>query len=362
MEARTTSIDWEAPVRLEGQVDVWNNEIAVVGDHMVALSRSSTDGRAWTVVRTSSDGVRWQVATTLDGVRLHSLAGVDDRFVAVGSRDGADGRGLPVAATSADGRQWQVTTLGCVDTGVAYDVAETATGLVAVGSTSSHLRERPATWSSTDGVTWRAGSTAGFGEDFASLRHVATAGSTVVAVGALDQDHGLGAQRAWWSDDGHRWQASTSPPLWDQGVLTGDMASGPVGAVLVGAPYEATGSPRAWLTADGRSWQTADLPTLPGAGTSFPGDVASLGGRWVAVSADVIDVGPDPGRHPGIWISDDAATWRRVQPTDLAGPALRRLTDARTVVVRDDRWFVYGTTTPEVDSPTGVEWVLWRGR
>ena len=270
---------------------------------------------------------------------------------------------VPSVAVSTDGRGWDVRKLKAPNGGALADIAVTAQGLVAVGSTmDADGAPQPAAWTSRDGSAWTPAAAGQFGDVPASLREVATVGSALVTVGyePSPSDDSPGPMRAWWSTDGLRWEPSTAPADWDA-VLNGDLSPGPAGAVLVGTPRDGN-TPRAWVSADGRRWKSQVLPTQPDTDSSFAADIASDGARYVAVGDDVNfaeDLGPASGR-PAIWTSADALSWRLVPRAELDGPALKGNADAVRVLPGDGRWLVYGTTSAGADLPH--TWILWSGQ
>ena len=350
---------WQEPVQTSTDFDASRTEFAVGPGGLVAVTTTSSEEPARTQTHTSTDGVTWTARTTIEGVRLHSVAAGGPGFVAVGSRDATAGGTTPVVATSTDGRRWDVNTLPSPN-GAPLDVAATAAGLVAVGDMTDEAgAPRPAVWTSPDGTSWAAGASGQFGDARATLVNVATAGSVVIVVGRVpSESDSPGQMLGWRSSDGFTWEPTTTPADWGS-VLVGDVSSGSA-AVLVGTPV-AGSTPRAWVTVDGHDWDSRALPTLPDTDSSFAVDVASGGDRYVAVGDDVNfaeDLGPAQGRT-AIWTSSDGVSWLQVPQEDLAGPVLQARSDAARVLYRDGRWLVYGTTSAMADAPT--TWVLWIG-
>lgn len=110
-----------------------------------ALAWESVDGREWT------DPAVVHLNPGSDHVA--SLASVAGTVVGVGS--GADG---PAAWTSPRVGDWEPATLepAAGEGGAMADVVDGAAGLVAVGHTEVDGEERPAIWTSLDGVDWQA--------------------------------------------------------------------------------------------------------------------------------------------------------------------------------------------------------------
>lgn len=356
-----TPLRWQAPVRVSADFGVGARPVFAAGSPgLVALASTSTEEPARTMVYTSSDAVAWKPAPPLDGVRLRAVIAGGPGFVAVGTGVGASGTTVPAVALSTDGRRWQLQKPETSYGGSLSDVAVTATGLVAVGSTADAAgAPRPAAWTSSDGATWTPGPPGQFGDVWATLARVATAGSVVVTVGEVPIESGdhPGPMRAWWSTDGQVWEPALGPADWGS-VLVGDLSSGPAGAVLVGTLFDDS-TPRAWISADGSRWDGHALPTLPDTDSSFAFGVLADAERYVAVGDDVdfaADLGPATAR-PAIWTSSDGASWDRVPPTALDGPVLQTGSHAVAVLLHDTRWLAYGTTSTTVDKPP--PWVLW---
>ncbi len=356
-----TPLRWQAPVRVSAAFGVGGRPVFAAGaPGLVALVATSTEEPARTRVYTSSDAASWKAAPSLDGVRLRAVVAGGPGFVAVGTGVGASGMTVPAVAVSTDGRGWELQQPETAYGGSLSDVAVTAMGLVAVGSTADAAgAPRPAAWTSSDGATWTPGAPGQFGDVWATLARVATAGSVVVTVGEVptESDDHPGPMRAWWSSDGRSWEPALGPPDWSS-VLVGDLSSGPAGAVLVGTLFDGS-TPRAWISADGSQWEGHALPTLPDTDSSFAVGVLADTERYVAVGDDVNfaeDLGPATGR-PAMWTSSDGVSWYRVPHADLDGPALQAGSDAVAVLFHDTTWLVYGTTSMGVDQPPA--WVLW---
>lgn len=249
--------------------------------------------------------------------------------------DAASPTGTPVVAPSA----WTVAPLpvepaddgdpvgwlGGPSTVIAVDG-----GYLVVGATARGA----AAWRSPDGLTWeRAPHVPDL--DGAGMTAVADTGAGVLAIGG-DGDRAM----AWTSRDGLAWtRVPASPAFTLEGstgippaegmlsiVTTYAVAAGADGRLLaIGSavcedcldplatgevdPFAAPGGGGvAWRSPDGLHWQASRLPD---AGGRWPGSVAWLGDRWVAVGGSSAFTSPD-----GIeWTS---TTWEGTGLPDVA--------------------------------------------
>ena len=174
----------------------------VYGNRLAPAFRLSTDaGATWQVGGLSEAG---EAATPpdqgdqTDDVAVSTVGGAL-RWVALGSS-----WRQPLTWTSADGRRWDrheppADQIGPDDGPV--ELAAVPEGFVLVGTDA---RDRPAAWTSPDGVTWTPRRMPGKG----SPASVTSKGSTVVAVGSSGDTY------ATWSsqDRGLTWKRGSKPP------------------------------------------------------------------------------------------------------------------------------------------------------
>jgi hypothetical protein len=215
--------------------------------------------------------------------------------------------GFMTVHTDASGRPYMGGCSPChpaIDT-VMTDVVAGPTGLVAVGWIIQGFKG--ATWTSTDGLSWRF--TGGYPEQtlFAA---VATNGKRYVAVGR----NGQGAI-AWSSTDGSDWrQTSSRAAFADVPLRLTSVTSWGDGFVAAGFKgddfFSADGA--FWTSPDGLTWTRApDSPDLRGA------RVESI----AASDAGLVAVGQaGPADHPGpavVWTSADGVHWRRVPDSSV---------------------------------------------
>lgn len=344
-------LQWQTPIR----VNVLPRTVAAAGDDgFIGLSERIGSETATEAFR-STDGVDWAAVATIPDVALAAVAAGPTGYVAVGSAGGgnlfdAD----PVVATSPDVVTWQTVELPTGSgQGGASDVVRAGDGFLVVGyARTGAAAVAPTAWTSTDGTTWSqvspdAFDTGAFGlgtDDDVVLAHVALVGSTAVAVGVVSTEGGPGRTVSWSSRDGREWTPLAGPEGADA-LLFSDLAAGPAGAVLVGAPDLPTVA-QAWRT-DGGTWEGGvELSPLSDGTDTTVEAVAASGTGFLAVGSDLARVtGAELEFRAAVWWSPDGETWTRVAPEVLAGPALGPDATARQVVTADGRWYVYGLTT-----------------
>jgi hypothetical protein len=144
-----------------------------------ASSWVSTDGRSWQAAPPSED---------LEGSIMHAVSPLPGGgFVAVGcERCVLGGLGTPAAWMSLDGLTWTPVALPGDFEGAAYGVLQLGSGLLAVGAASNGT----ATWTSADGVSWRAGPVLAGAAD-ASFHNIAVWQDEVVLFLYRDREFGV---------------------------------------------------------------------------------------------------------------------------------------------------------------------------
>lgn len=326
----------------------------------------------------SGDAITWDPVRVIDGVRLFSIVAGGPGFVAVGNEDtdvlgpptlvGDLPRTLPAVWTSTDGLTWSPAPRidnGPFPFGGMHDVAATSSGFVSVGeAVDAAGLERPAAWTSPDGLVWTVQPGDPFGtidEGFGMSVAAGTGG--VVAIVITWQEHGYGSILAWWSPDGVQWERAPDIESFgaNRGSPNGVVAFGS-GFVMVGFDWLSPGSgrPLVWRSVDGRTWNDpAPLPTI---GHSFLSGLATDGSLLVVVG-DNLDFSPDASPATGgatIWMSDDAEHWVQVSPDTLHGDALLDRSIAQSAVHFDDEWVVLGRTWEHGDGHGRP--IVWHGR
>ena len=239
-----------------------------------------------------------------------------DRYVAVGGITGgccAIGSSTDTQTLvwrSRDGVAWNlVPDSESFDMGYMRAVAANETRVVAVGvhvldsAGTGEAARVGATWSSTDGRSWRMvwGSVPLF------VDVVATDDGFLAATESGDRP----APAIWHTTDGLEWTRVAAPGELGDGVIN-RLIRTPDGFLAVGtsvntlADPDSTSVPRAavWSSVDGLAWaRVADQPAFEDGTIS---DVAVRDGRYVAVGHGAVYAGGE------IWLSDDAQTWQRL--------------------------------------------------
>jgi hypothetical protein len=206
---------------------------------------------------------------------------------------------------------------------------------------------------STDGVTWNLQTA---GDPAWRPDHVAAGPAGVVATGVI------GAKLASWSSaDGLTWKATADafplPSLGDDTVYVDDVIARADGWLAVGRREPScevdcgTNPVRAysWTSSDGLTWmRAADQTSLKGAGMS---SVVATASGFVAVGVG--------SSHPAIWTSTDATTWVRVPDAPVLHEAAQKsgtLSAAATgvVVTGDGTIAMVGSAFAQNFCPTGI--------
>jgi len=253
----------------------------------IAVGAASEGGATAPVVLTSSDGLTWRPAATLE-----ALAGAGTQFLGVAAGDGGyvvvgrqmnGGRTFAVLWRSADLRQWAMADNGGLDGRVlastANAVVATADGFIAVGSHGAVQ----SVWTSPDGLNWTLRNVpAPSGADSATLSLVAATGTRVVAAGYAATAAGDIPVAVVSADGGATWQQTVLPATGGAGAITALTTTAiPAGgnkfvaAGLVG-PHGAQ-RPVTWTSPDGQTWSqpaqtgTSEITALTPTGTTVTG-------------------------------------------------------------------------------------------
>ncbi|MCJ7726095.1 MAG: hypothetical protein MUP76_06890 [Acidimicrobiia bacterium] len=353
------------------------SDVAAIGDGYVAVG-ASTQAVVWT----SPDGVAWtaQPAPALEGAQLlHIESAPDGSLVGVG-------RNLTVppvfaAWTSTDGVTWipQAPPGGVLPPGVQQvsDLAAYPGGYVAVGLIDNNGDMDAAWWTSSDAVTWTAGTIAEPGVQ--QMLGVAISDGVMVAAGESRPNTGI-----WRATPGGTFTRVDSadlttavsdhdPSYADARVFAWDVAAGGPGFVAVGADQTTAGTSAAavWTSTNGKKW------TRFGNETEYTPNMlhANFAGRapWTVMdtitesSGTLIVVGrtgapADPDLI--VWESVDGSTWRQgavgiIPGRQYAVNALAR--DGRLIVVGEQGTYGAGdgavwVATPDPDAPQIGTW------
>jgi hypothetical protein len=279
--------------------------VAATPEPTPASPSASTTANGWSAVADQAS-----VANT----QLTDVVWNGTRFVAIGIDSAGDGAFLE----STDGLTWnqQTTAKG----GHLADLATGPNGIVAVGS----LNNRPGSWFSADGVTWKFGSgrfqLPSLGTDDVEVTSAVATDDGWLAVGRRDAacsiDCGLGPLRAivWTSHDGLTWARVADQASFAKAGMTG--------VTRLGSKYVAVGLAvkRAvvWTSPDGSTWtRVPDAPMFhprtngPEATIEMTG-VSAGHGVVVAIGMDSATFCQDVcGRSVRAWWSTDGRTWTK---------------------------------------------------
>jgi hypothetical protein len=243
----------------------------------------------------------------VSGVQYQDVAWTGGRFVAIGAAlDGGS-----VFLDSPDGRTWH--RQGAL-TPESYPgrLAVGPLGVVAVGDVAG----RPASWVSSDGLSWTVapdafpGSPAG--TDTVSVTDVVATDGGWLAVGRIDPacnvNCGSEPIRAlvWTSSDGLRWTPIGGQVSFDGGGMAAVTRGGP-GYVAAGS---ADGHAAIWTSTDGAAWsRIPDSPMFgPVTDPAFPVAVFGVAAQEDVVVAVGMDMS-DGGGSVLAWWSADGQSW-----------------------------------------------------
>jgi hypothetical protein len=331
-------------------------ELIQAGPALLAVgSRPSGFDDAWTGVLVSLDGLTWRLdpdpspLANVGGVTFANARDAALAFTVTGEEHGlleavpepVDDAGMPVeppptpAASAASAASTPALVPFELVGSFAGSVSAAAYGdgvFVALGNWATEAGpDRPTTWTSVDGRSWRMGQAIAGPQDevtaVASWHGLFFAGGSVAA--ASGEAYPTRTAAFWSSEDGVAWaQAPASPSH----VLGQDTLDGPVPAVralvATGAGLVAIASTPSggavFRSTDGGAWtRVAELDGSPTAATVHQG-------RLVVVGND------SPG-YPAFgralaWSSTDAVTWQRV---GLDSAPLSAVASNGSVVVAD---------------------------
>jgi hypothetical protein len=269
---------------------------------------------------------------------------------------------------SLDGAAWRAQPAGSAFAGSTVEGLTAFDGrFVAVGTRPVGGRPQAAAWTSTNGITWSAGSVldqsalAGRAVPESVANGVCARGAIVVAVGAATS-HGVTVARAWASRDGVHWG-------------TARMAAAPrptgsyrmTGCAGVGSNFEAYGTARlagpagtagpllasTWIgSASGAAWEAQSNDAYG----DLPGPVLDLAGSarsWLAlVAADQV---PPDGEASPITLYESADNGANWQTLDTTGDPW---TGAGPPQLDEVSW---SATTPVVVGQVDGQLAIWTG-
>jgi len=335
--------------------------ITSAGERLVAVGDDAgEDGRPDGVILVSDDGFTWtrvaedDEALTIGGVAMYAITEGGPGLVAVGGGCDDPAESCPIRATvwtSVDGTAWTRTPYDIDVFGTSSLMEEVVVaehGIVAVGNTAEVTDEallmRPAVWISPDGLEWARtwegeGMARGLpaivpdaGAFVLSPMQAVTVGpdGTVVAVGTVVDDSGVGVAAVWTSDDGQTWERVPHDPAvfastTGMDVVMLDVAAGESGLVAVGSERDHHGAglwwtggerPAVWTSPDGTAWERITLDDETFGTTRSISAVAASATGFVAAGPIFADSGPVT-----IWTSPDGISWQAVASFE-AGYAL----------------------------------------
>jgi hypothetical protein len=326
--------------------------ITSAGERLVAVGDDAgEDGRPDGVILVSDDGFTWtriaenDPALTLGAVLMYAVTEGGPGLVAVGGGCDDPDESCPIRSTvwtSVDGTTWTRAPydIDVFGTGVMEDIVVTNHGIVAVGSHNGvnevDVTQRPAVWTSPDGIEWArtwegAVMTRGqpdvdppeTGAFLLSPIQAITVGpdGTLVAVGTVVDDLGVGVAAVWTSGDGQTWErvphdpeALASSTGMDMVML--DVAAGESGLVAVGSERDHHGAglwwmggerPAVWTSPDGTAWERITLDDEAFGTTRSISAVAASPTGFVAAGPIFADSG-----RVTMWTSPDGTRWQAV--------------------------------------------------
>jgi hypothetical protein len=328
-------------------------DITSTGEGLVAAGvHNGEDGRPDGVILVSDDGFTWtrvavdDEALTTGAVIMYAITEGGPGLVAVGGGCDDPEESCPLRATawtSVDGTTWTRTPYDIEVFGTSSlmeEVVLTEDGIVAVGRNEGLGDEgvmiRPAVWISPDGIEWartwdgeemvRGQPTSDppdTGAFVLSPMQAITVGpdGTLVAVGTVVDDSGVGVAAVWTSDDGQTWERVPHDPgvfasSTGMDVVMLDVAAGASGLVAVGSERTHHGAglwwmggerPAVWTSPDGSVWERVTLDDETFGTTRSISTVASSATGFVAAGPIFADTGPVT-----VWSSADGTRWQAV--------------------------------------------------
>jgi hypothetical protein len=276
----------------------------------VAVGRAGREAVAWV----SSDGSSWRRASVgslvasgearpaAESERMTAVVATSSGLLAGGSVGPEQGPGDARFWTSADGRAWQpmADVPATFRNAEVVDITAVGTGLVALGRLGGAARPTGSiAWiSRTDRGEWERVDDPALAAGLAVS--VADSGTGMLAVGSdLDEREAV----AWSSVDGRAWtKAPTETSRLHSGekIRMTDVVATADGSVAignyVGVQY---GTGTSWLTTDGLHWMMA--PDQPTFGQAEPEAVISWRDRLVIVGSR----GAPDNYIPSVWLSPD---------------------------------------------------------
>lgn len=309
-------------------------------------------GLAWT----SADGIRWELADLppgFDGVSFSELVWNQETFMAVGYRpqeradDGTADPDRPESWLSTDGIAWQPGGMFEAGANPGRPIWTDA-GWIAAGSMWSGNEQRPAFFSSADGVSWTT---------------IRPRGAAYGSIGRpeIDPDGTIHAQscetpeetntaggspcfvRKWTSTDGVTWTPGPASEDTDDDLL--EVAEGD--GFLAIRSNAATGEVELVRSDDGTAWQPIALP----ADSIYPAQLIEIPDAVLLIG----HASDTPGMIASLWRTADAGdTWQEV-PLGVLPEAVGRWIDR--VIATDSGLRIFGSMYVDEISSVPVVWI-----
>lgn len=317
--------------------------VASSGSTIVAVGTDTTSAIARPLfVVSANDGKDWTLGEVNGPPGYEAAPGSPGRVVGSGGKwlavstdpAGPEGRGM---WTSADGRSWAAVDparLGMfLESDRVTDLARTATGFVAVGSTMQADGTAGAVaWTSADGQAWARVETPRIGtpDMIRTVKAVVAKGDKVVALAEPGSGTATVILR---SDDGGKTWLRTATALPDIRPETGALAASADGFVLVptGQRFPGPGV-QVHCSPEGQNWTAC--------GTIGPLSPAGSGVRGLAASgAGLAAVVESAWEEYALFTSDDGRDWRKRADLGAIPGTLRGLTitDSGRLVAGGDK-------------------------
>ncbi|WP_157556358.1 hypothetical protein [Herbidospora yilanensis] len=317
--------------------------VASSGSTIVAVGTDTTGAIARPLfIVSANDGKDWTLGEVNGPPGYEAAPGSPGRVVGSGGKwlavstdpAGPEGRGM---WTSADGRSWAAVDparLGMfLESDRVTDLARTATGFVAVGSTvQADGTPGAVAWTSADGQAWTRVETPRIGtpDMIRTVKAVVAKGDRVVALAEPGSGTATVILR---SDDGGRSWLRTATALPDIRPETGALAASGDGFVLVptGQRFPGPGV-RVHCSPEGQNWTAC--------GTIGPLSPAGSGVRGLSASgAGLAAVVESAWEEYALFTSDDGRDWRKRADLGVIPGTLRGLTitDSGRLVAGGDK-------------------------
>lgn len=246
------------PASLSGSLQsiaVQGSTFVAVGDRGVrgpGIAWSSPDGQAWTAAPTSPALASFPLRVVTTGPKGLLAIGNDC------SGSGECGLDKSVSFLSPDGSTWTAGGLIGGDLVGMWDAVWTGSMYVAVGRDGNSEPDSGRILTSPDGLKWTDASLV----PSSQIQSVAADKAAVVAVGHTQLADGNWRVASWTSSDGQTWKPAADQPSLAGGDMLGVVA-GSSGFVAVGSGANGAA---VWTSPDGLTWsQVADGPDLQGA-------------------------------------------------------------------------------------------------